>query len=154
MIFELISSVTDNKTSWDALGESAHKDWNSYIINRFLSMNFHLTESVNDFQMYSPMMADKRMYHTFLRHVLPEKRLYFKYMKSTNRIEISSEFVDILRNHYQCGRRAIYELIEVMSHVGFDEIISVISLYGLQPEKIEQLKTELDKILVKKKNTN
>ena len=58
-IFDWLNQITLYKQSWDSFSEEDHKSFNTFIINRFLSMNKEWIEIVNMLQQYTIGMESK-----------------------------------------------------------------------------------------------
>ena len=52
-IFDWLKEITYRKRSWDSFSESDQKTFNTFIINRFLSMNSEWIDFLNDLQVYT-----------------------------------------------------------------------------------------------------
>ena len=52
-IFNWINQINYEKKSWDSFSEAEQKTFNTFIINRWLSMDEELIQIVNYFQKYS-----------------------------------------------------------------------------------------------------
>lgn len=97
-IFDLISFITDQKKPWDSLSEAEQKEFNPYMINRFLSMDLFLTEAINDLQKYTVGVLSKKDVYNLYLHFLPQQRFYLKYIKS--KAEVSKEDIYYLSLYY------------------------------------------------------
>jgi len=52
-IFDWLGQITCYKKPWQSFSESEQKTFNTFIINRFLSMRSEWTDMVNDLQIYT-----------------------------------------------------------------------------------------------------
>ena len=137
-VFDALASVTANKVQWKDLPEHIRNEWSSYIINRFLSMNFEMIDTVNELQLIASSTLQPREYHMILLDILPHKRLYFKYMKSNSSMKIDASVLDILSKHYQCSKRSVYSMIDVAIKVGYEEFVDVLKMYSIEEKLIAE----------------
>ena len=52
-IFDWLGQITCKKKQWESFSESEQKTFNTFIINRFLSMRPEWTDMVNELQIYT-----------------------------------------------------------------------------------------------------
>ena len=63
-IFDWLGQITCYKKPWDSFSEADQKTFNTFIINRFLSMRSSWTDMVNELQLYTmgiPMKTGMKM---------------------------------------------------------------------------------------------
>ena len=71
-IFDHIGNITDKKLPIAKYSEKNLKSWSSYLINRWLSMNYELIEIVNEFQKYTiGILSTKETYQLYY-DILPK----------------------------------------------------------------------------------
>jgi hypothetical protein len=142
-LFDLIKGVTKDKIKWEALSPEDQKVWNNYIITRWFSMEMELTDAVNDFQKYSNGILTSKDYYKLLYDILPKTTFYLKYTKKKKKIDIDPQFVDLFCQHYQLGKKVIFEYIADLSKVNPNELVSVLESYGTKKEDIEKFKKQI-----------
>jgi hypothetical protein len=142
-LFDLIKGVTKDKTKWEALSEEDQKVWNNYIVTRWFSMEMELTDAMNDFQKYSNGILNSKNYYKMLHDVLPKSNLFLKYIKKKKESEIDKAFVELFSQHYQLGKKVVYEYIVDLSKTNPDELIGILEAYGTKKEDVEKFKKQL-----------
>jgi hypothetical protein len=142
-LFEHIKGVTKDKTKWETLAEEDQKTWNNFIITRWFSMEMELTDAMNDFQRYSNGILTSKDYYKLLYDALPKTSFFLKYIKRKSKIEIDQEFVDVFTNHFQIGRKVIYEYIVDLNKTNPNELVSILEMYGTKKEEIEKFKKQM-----------
>lgn len=142
-LFDLIKCVSKEKIKWEKLPEEDQKVWNNFIITRWFSMEMELTDAVNDFQKYSNGILTSKDYYKLLHDILPKTNFFLKYVKKKKKVEIDSEFVDVFCQHYQLGKKVIYEYIVDLVKINPDELVSVLESYGTKKEDVEKFKKQL-----------
>ena len=78
-LFDFLNEITYQKSDWESFSEEDKKAWNSFMINRFLSMNPDYIEFVNIIQKYQ-YLTDKQVY-TLYKHLIPKRKIFLKYIK-------------------------------------------------------------------------
>jgi hypothetical protein len=102
-LFDLISYLTDNKKQWKDLTFEEQKNFNPFIINRFLSMNLYFTNLVAELQKYVLGGMTKQDMWTLYYHMLPAQKLYLSYVKA--QIEPPTDDLVLLQKHYGVSKR-------------------------------------------------
>jgi len=87
-IFYWLNQITKEKSEnlenidYDIeLAESFDKNFNPYMIMRFLMMNYKYSLILNDLNGYVMNFMDKREFYKFLLKVIPIDRGFYKYIK-------------------------------------------------------------------------
>ena len=83
-IIDWINQVLIYKKPWDYFSDSDKKTFNTFIINRWLSMDKEFIEFVNYFQEYSIGTLESREVYRWYCDVLPRGKRFNKYIKSLN----------------------------------------------------------------------
>ena len=135
-IFEHISNITDKKLPISKYSERNLKSWSSYLINRWLSMNYELIEVVNEFQKYTiGILSPKETYQLYY-DILPKKKFYSKYVKGKKQDKFNKELVELIAKHYLCGKENAIEYLELLPSAETERIIR---LYGKNDKEVKQL---------------
>lgn len=142
-LFDHIKGVTKEKKKWDTLSEEDQKTWNNFIVSRWFSMEMELVEVINEFQKYSNGILTSKDYYNLLFDALPKTSFFLKYTKKKTKIDIDPEFIEIFRQHFQVGKKVIYEYIIDLNKSNPDELISILESYGTKKEEIEKFKKQL-----------
>ncbi len=142
-LFDHIKGVTKEKKKWDTLSEEDQKTWNNFIVSRWFSMEMELVEAINEFQKYSNGILTSKDYYNLLFDALPKTSFFLKYTKKKTKIDIDPEFIEIFRQHFQVGKKVIYEYIIDLNKSNPDELISILESYGTKKEEIEKFKKQL-----------
>ena len=75
-IIDWINQVLVHKKPWDSFSESDHKTFNTFIINRWLSMDKEFCEYINMFQPYSIGLLEPKDVYTFYCNLLPKGKRF------------------------------------------------------------------------------
>lgn len=142
-LFDHIKGVSKDKIRWDKLSAEDQKTWNNFIVSRWFSMEMELVEAINEFQKYSNGILTSKDYYNLLFDALPKTSFFLKYTKKKNKIEIDQEFIQMFCEHFQLGKKVIYEYITDLNKSNPDELISILQSYGTKKEEIEKFKKQL-----------
>ena len=135
-IVEWINQIRVHKTPWENFDESEQKTFNAYIVNRWLSMDHDLIEIVNMFQKYSVGLLRSRDIYIWYCSVIPKGKKFCKYVKNKMKQKYDKELISILCSHYEASKQECIEYIEMMSK---EQLISLLSLHGIQSKQIKKL---------------
>ena len=106
-LFDWLNEITYNKRSWDQFTSEDKDEFNTFIIHRFISMNPEYIDVVNLIQRY-PNCSKKKVYE-FYCDILPKKKTFFRYIKST--IKHDNELINELTKRLECSTREIKEYL-------------------------------------------
>lgn len=127
---------------FDILTDVDKKTWNTYMINRFISMETSYIEIINIIQKYSQILSPE-YYYKALISVIPKRKLFNKYIKGKkDDFKIESWLIDIFKVYYEVSSSEATEYIEMLLVIpnGKDEIISICKKYGKDEKEIKKLK--------------
>lgn len=109
-LFQMLSCIFEEKLSWDKLSVEDKKNFNVYMINRFISMDPDYIDIVNYLQKYNMNGMDKREAYKLYLDILPKKKFWSKYIKSKSKpIEVSSDIVKFIA---KLENWSIYECVD------------------------------------------
>ena len=135
-IFDWINQINYEKKSWDSFSEAEQKTFNTFIINRWLSMDKELIQIVNYFQKYSIGLLEPRDTYMWYRDIIPKKKRFNKYVKGKKAMKYNSELISIICKYYETSKSECIEYVEMMSK---EELTSILELYGKEPKQIKKL---------------
>lgn len=109
-LFDWLNEITYNRRSWDQFTSEDKDEFNTFMIHRFISMNPDYIDVVHLIQQY-PNCPKKKVYE-FYCNVLPKKKSFFKYIKSSMKHDI--ELINELAKRFECSTREIKEYLTIM----------------------------------------
>lgn len=131
-IFQFLEWLTTNKKQWHELPAEAHKAFNIFIVNRFLSMELAYCEAINTLQENVASMS-KEMAWRVLYEVIPPRRAFFKYIKAAPIEGISEEEIQMFVTHFKCTDNIAIEYIRLLKRKGLqEEIDSLKNMYNIK----------------------
>jgi hypothetical protein len=137
-IVEWINTILVSRESWDSFSDTDKKSFNSYIINRWLSMDKDFIELVNYFQKYvigGKETVGSRELYKFYINVLPKGKRFNKYIKGKLDKKYDSELIDMICKHFECSKLQSKEILQLIDK---EELKEILGMYGLDNKKIRK----------------
>ncbi len=145
-IFDHMNFISDKKIKWDTLSDIDRKSFSSYMINRFLSMNYDLIEVVAEFQKYTVGLLEPREVYNLYSDLLPKAKLPFcKYVKSKKSASYKDELVSYIQKHFSVSYNESVQYLDIyfMDENKLNDLINLLQKYGKTEKEIKNLlKTE------------
>jgi hypothetical protein len=132
-IFDLLSDVTYTKVKWDDQTEHDQKQFSPYMINRFLSMDFHLIDLVNHIQQYSPVLGNEMTYNVYL-DLLPKRKVFNKYIGNKSEKK-QQKLITFLCKEYDLNED---EAEQILARADKQTIIAELTRYGLTDKQVKK----------------
>ena len=134
-IFDWLNQITLYKKDWDSFSEEDHKSFNTFIINRFLSMNKDWIEIVNMLQQYTIGMESKDVYKLY-KNLIPSEKKFLKYIKGKKDKKYNKELIEIMCKYFEVSSKEVKEYIPLIEK---EELKNIIRLYGKNNKEIKVL---------------
>ena len=135
-IIDWINQVLVHKKEWDSFSETNQKTFNSFIINRWLSMDEEFIEVVNYFQKYSIGTLESREVYKWYADFLPKGKRFNRYIKGKKDKKYDPELITIMCEYFQCSKT---ETKENLSLISKEEVNQILEKYGTDPKKIKSI---------------
>ena len=122
-IIDYINWLTIDKKKWIDLSKQDQKNFQPYIVNRWLSMDLLYCEAINELQQYT-MGMDKSLVWKMYYEFLPKEKVYIKYIKTKNLENISDEEVECFKKYFLISERECIEYLQLLKSIpnGEEEI--------------------------------
>ena len=135
----MLADVSHKKTDPNTYTEGDWKAYNTYMMNKWLSMNPHVTEIINFIQKYYSL--DKQVHYKMLSDILPKQKLFSKYIKGKKVDKYNPELVKLVASHYEISRKEAKERIEMYIHfsTGVETLTDMLRSYGKTDKEIKKL---------------
>jgi|TARA_B100000900_G_scaffold275575_1_gene235508 hypothetical protein len=125
-IFDWLNEISYNKRPWSSFNNEDRESFNSYMINRFISMKKDYIDFVNTIQKYP---INKETLYNFYCKIVPKRKTFFRYIKP-KKSTLNSNLITILAKHFELSEREIkdnYQLIGkdlskiILQNIGIDD---------------------------------
>ena len=138
-IFNILADLTFKKTNPDSYSEGDWKAYNTYMVNRWLSMNSDVTEIINFVQKYYSL--NKKMHYKMLSDILPKQKLFTKYVKGKKMDKYNPELVKLVADHYEISRKEAKQRIDMFKNfsTGIENLTDMLRGYGKTDKEIKRL---------------
>ena len=138
-IFDILGDITYKKTDQSNYTEGDWKAYNTYMVNRWLSMNSNVTEIINFVQKYYSL--DKKMHYKMLSDILPKQKLFTKYVKGKKMEKYNPELVKLVASHYEISRKEAKQRIDMYKHfsTGIETLTELLKSYVKNDKEIKRL---------------
>jgi hypothetical protein len=136
-IFDFLKQITYNKSPWSSFSEEDQKEFNPYLIHRFISMNIHFVHVANAAQSF-PTNEKEKIYN-FYCELLPKTRTYSKYIKN-NTVKINEDILKYISKYYECSFGEAEDYLYIIRKEGVEEILNT---FGLEDKIIKKLLKEI-----------
>lgn len=143
-LFDHLNAITyvQDPNYWSTLTDSDKKTWNTYMINRYLSMNMDLTETIAYLDKYTVTNGLKPEYvYKLYINILPKSKQYLSYVKSNNSIKYNKELINMISNHYKVSNREAIDYLTIfyLNEKHKNDLLHLLSMYGLEQKEIKKL---------------
>ena len=132
-VFNWLEEITVKKTLPNDFTQQDWDDWNSYMVNRFLSMNMSYIDIVNFVQNINPQ--NKKEIYTIYREMIPKRKIWNEYIKNQNKKD-SKELAKVIANKLSIGSDEASSYIPIL---GKDGITEVLSDLGYEKKELKKL---------------
>ena len=117
-IFDFLKSITYSKEDL-SIHERFNKDYQPFMINRWLSMSSDLY-CITMAMYLSNKDMDKLSHYKFLLYELPKKYIKFTYQKS--KYEYDKDIVNLIKEYYNVSYKQTSEILKLLTEDNINEI--------------------------------
>jgi hypothetical protein len=132
-LFDWLKEITTNKTSWENFSEKDRESFNTFMINRYLSMNIDYIEIVNFVQKIP--LTEKEKYYTLYCQMIPKKNVFLKYIKSNKKTK-PQEVVEYIAKYYECSLGEADHYIDIIREPGVRHILWQMGIDQKEQDKL------------------
>lgn len=130
-IFDHAKHVSTTKPLWESLSEEDQKSWNTYMVNRILSMNRDLIELV-DFIQLNSNLPPEIVYKTYCA-LLPKGYSYKPFVKA----QIKSLNIKAVADYFQVSKREAREYAKLLDA---DALVSITQEFEAEDYETKKIK--------------
>ena len=131
-IFDWLNEISYKKSPWSSFSEDDKDNFNSYMINRFVSMKSNYINLVNLIQKYT---IPKSVLYNYYCKTIPKSRTFFRYIKP-KKSNINKDLLNILSKHLQLSKREIKDNYNL---IGKDFKIELLTNLNIDNKQIKKL---------------
>jgi hypothetical protein len=128
-----LNEITLYKTPVENISEESWEKWNSYMINRYVSMDIRYVELVNYIQTI-PYDNKQQLYNIY-REMIPKAKTFFKYLK-TNRKKKNTEVIEYIAEYFQCSLGEAEEYLDILRETGARRVLYDMGVNDKEADKL------------------
>ena len=132
-IFGWLNEITLYKTPVEEISEESWDKWNSYMINRYVSMDIRYIELVNYVQT-TPYDNKKQLYNIY-KEMIPKQKTFFKYLKVTKR-KTNLQAIDYVAKHFECSLGEAEEYMDLLREHGVRGVLYKMGITDKEADKL------------------
>lgn len=132
-LFGWLNEITQTKTPIENISEESWKNWNTFMIHKYVSMCPDYIELVNYVQKI-PYDKNKQIYSIY-REMIPQRKVWLKYIgakkKKTN--QTAAEYV---AKYYECSLGEAEEYMDLLREHG---VRGILYKMGVDDKEVDKL---------------
>ena len=110
-VWKWLDEIVYFKTPIEDISEESWDNWNSYTVNRSISMKQEYVE-LSNFVQSIPYDQKKQIYSIY-KEMIPKRKVFLKWIKSTTSTP-NQQLVDYVASYYEVGKSTAIEYISVL----------------------------------------
>lgn len=122
-LFDILNNITNGKQP--IINEDNEKDYNPYMINRFLSGSMDCVLYANE--MNQRHFLDKKIQFDYLFHSIRKTKRFSKFLKAE-----TSEDLELVKTYYNYNNERAREALKILTTEDLDQIRESLSTGGLK----------------------
>jgi len=131
-IWGWLNEITLYKTPAEEISEESWNVWNSWLVNKYLSMDIRYIELVNYIQTLP--YDNKQQIYLIYREMIPKAKTFLKYIKSRTKKQPAT-LVEYVAKYFECSLGEAEEYIDILREHGVRRV-----LYDMGLDEKEQKK--------------
>jgi len=132
-LFGWLEEITTHKTSISDISEDSWKDFNAFMIHRYISQYQPYTEIANMAQKFH--YTEQKQIYSFYKEFIPKNNKWNKYIKSKTK-QPNKDLVEHIKNYFECSSKEAREYINIL---GNQEVSRILNQIGLEKKEIKPL---------------
>ncbi len=136
-VFDWVKEIMTNKRSWSSFSEEEKSLFNTFMINKTLSMNPDFIQIVNYIQ-FLPYSEKEKIYKVYCE-MIPKKYVFSKFVKS-NKKSPSNMVLDKISQYYACSLGEAEEYYYLLRKEG---IVEILDKMGLEEDEYKKVIKEI-----------
>ena len=132
-IFDWLKEITLKKSEWSSFTEDQKDEFNSYMINRFLSQDSNYIDIVNVVQRI-PYTEKEKIYNVY-KSLIPKRNVFLKYVKSSTPT-YPQKLLEYLASYIKCSQAEASEYIPLL---GKDNVKNALISLNVDKKEITKL---------------
>jgi len=136
-IFDWVKMIMTEKKPWSSFTEDEKNIFNTFMINKIISMNPDYIQLVNYVQII-PYTEKEKIYKIYCE-MLPKKFIFSKYIKSSKKTT-NNDILEKVAMYYDCSLGEADEYVDILRKEGVEDILVKV---GTDEKTIKKLLKDL-----------
>ena len=132
-IWGWLNEITLYKTPLENISEESWDKWNSYMVNRYVSMDIRYIELVNYIQTIP--YDNKQQIYSIYREMIPKQKTFFKYLK-VNKRKKNLQAIDYIAKHFECSLGEAEEYMDILRENGVRSVLYKMGVTDKEADKL------------------
>ena len=132
-IFEWLNEITLYKTPIESISEKSWECWNSWLVNKYVSMDIRYIELVNYIQTIP--YDNKQQIYLIYREMIPKQKTFFKYLKVSKRKK-NLQAIDYVAKHFECSLGEAEEYMDLLREHGVRGVLYRMGITDKEADKL------------------
>jgi hypothetical protein len=110
-LFGWLNEITLYKSPIEKFTEEDWKTFNTFMVNKYISMNPEYIEIANYLQKYSN--SPKQQIYTMYKNIIPKKKVYLKWVGGNKKSQ-NTELVEKLSQYFLVSKRETEDYLDIL----------------------------------------
>ena len=128
-----LNEITLYKTPTENISDDSWNCWNSWLVNKYVSMDIRYIELANYVQTI-PYDNKQQLYQIY-REMIPKSKVFLKYLKSRTKKKPAT-LIEYVAKHFECGLGEAEEYIDILRDHGTRKVLYDM---GMDEKEVEKL---------------
>lgn len=120
-IFDWLKEITGTKKPWSSFSEEDQKQFNSYLVHRYISMYEPYIEVANFAQLLP--QNDKEKIYQFYCSMIPKNNIWLKYVKGSKK-KPNEKILKYIADYYTISMGEAEDYIPILRKEGIEYILN------------------------------
>ena len=131
--------IKDKKPNyWKSLSEADKKTWNTFMMNRYLSMSPEFIGIVDLLQKYNHTLSDEMAYNLYAFYI-PKSNKFLRYIKK-DKSDNNKELIGYISEYYECSLKEAKDYLDILTK---EQLYIILDQFGLEKKTIKKLLKEI-----------
>jgi len=136
-LFDWLKEITGTKKQWSSFNEDDQKQFNPYMVHRYISMYEPYIEVVNFAQLLP--QNDKEKIYKFYCNMIPKNNIWLKYIKGSKK-KPNETILKYIADYYTISLGEAEDYIYILKKEGINHILEK---SGVDEKEIKKLLKEI-----------
>ncbi len=132
-IWGWLNEITLYKSPIENISQESWECWNSYMVNRYVSMDIRYIELVNYIQTIP--YDNKQQIYSIYREMIPKQKTFFKYLK-VNKRKKNLQAIDYIAKHFECSLGEAEEYMDILRENGVRSVLYKMGVTDKEADKL------------------